>query len=109
MTLTAVNGTQVSAVTVFANALCYFKELFMQELYDQSSSGIVENVIRWVITVPAIWSQSAKQFMRLAAYEVCVCVCVRVCVCVCVCVCSCDYKITMGYIEVLWASLVQSS
>ena len=71
MTLTAVNGSQVSAVTVFANALCYFKELFMQELYDQSSSGIVETAIRWVITVPAIWSQSAKQFMRLAAYEVC--------------------------------------
>lgn len=69
MTLTAVNGSQVSAVTVFANALCYFKELFMQELYDQSSSGIVETAIRWVITVPAIWSQSAKQFMRLAAYE----------------------------------------
>jgi len=27
--------------------------------------------VRWVITVPAIWKQSAKQFMREAAYQVC--------------------------------------
>ncbi len=26
--------------------------------------------MRWVITVPAIWRQQAKQFMREAAYEV---------------------------------------
>jgi hypothetical protein len=28
--------------------------------------------IRWVVTVPAIWSDRAKQFMRLASYKVCV-------------------------------------
>ena len=26
--------------------------------------------IQWVLTVPAIWSPAAKQFMREAAYEV---------------------------------------
>lgn len=26
--------------------------------------------VRWVITVPAIWKQPAKQFMREAAYQV---------------------------------------
>lgn len=26
--------------------------------------------IRWVITVPAIWDENAKQFMREAAYKV---------------------------------------
>ena len=28
------------------------------------------NEVRWVITVPAIWRQQAKQFMREAAYQV---------------------------------------
>ena len=70
MVLTAANGKQISAVTVFANALCYFKEQFMQEIFDQSTTGIIDYVIRWVITVPAIWTQSAKQFMRLSAMEV---------------------------------------
>lgn len=26
--------------------------------------------IRWVLTVPAVWTPVAKQFMRKAAYEV---------------------------------------
>ena len=29
-----------------------------------------EHLIRWVITVPAIWKERSKHFMRLAAYEV---------------------------------------
>ena len=41
--------------------------------------------VRWVITVPAIWKMPAKQFMREAAYKVCVSVCVGVYLCVCVC------------------------
>jgi hypothetical protein len=31
---------------------------------------IVPDDVRWVVTVPAIWSDRAKQFMRNAAYEV---------------------------------------
>ena len=34
-------------------------------------SKLDENMIRWVITVPAIWSYSSKQFMREAALKVC--------------------------------------
>ena len=29
-----------------------------------------ESHIRWVLTVPAIWNEKAKQFMRMAAVEV---------------------------------------
>lgn len=32
--------------------------------------AIDEGDIRWVLTVPAIWRQPAKQFMRQAAYKV---------------------------------------
>ena len=31
---------------------------------------VVQEDIRWVVTVPAIWRQEAKQFMREAAYQV---------------------------------------
>ena len=32
-----------------------------------------EDLIKWVITVPAIWSDEAKTFMRDAAFEVIFC------------------------------------
>jgi len=55
---------------VFAHALRFFYEHALQELSDQSATTIVNDDIRWVITVPAIWKAPAKQFMRLAAYQV---------------------------------------
>jgi hypothetical protein len=67
--LTAANGKKMLALTVFAHALRFFKDHCLQELSDQSSTHIVNDDIRWVITVPAIWRQPAKQFMRQAAYE----------------------------------------
>lgn len=42
----------------------------LQEVKDQSSSVLEGDKIRWVITVPAVWRQPAKQFMREAAYLV---------------------------------------
>ncbi|NXA79812.1 HS12B protein, partial [Thryothorus ludovicianus] len=39
-----------------------------QELKDQCPSLPERDAIRWVLTVPAIWKQPAKQFMREAAY-----------------------------------------
>jgi hypothetical protein len=50
--------------------LQYFKEHALRELSDQSGTRFVNEDVRWVITVPAIWKQSAKQFMREAAYQV---------------------------------------
>jgi hypothetical protein len=52
--------------------LQYFKEHALRELSDQSGTRFVNEDVRWVITVPAIWKQSAKQFMREAAYQVCI-------------------------------------
>ncbi|XP_035208613.1 heat shock 70 kDa protein 12A-like isoform X3 [Stegodyphus dumicola] len=65
----AANGRGLSAMTVFAHALRYFKEHALQELSDQSATTILNDDARWVVTVPAIWRQPAKQFMRNAAYE----------------------------------------
>ncbi len=69
--LTASNGRKVPALTIFTYALQYFKEHALHELTDQSGTRFVNEDVRWVITVPAIWKQSAKQFMREAAYQVC--------------------------------------
>jgi hypothetical protein len=33
-------------------------------------TGILPGDIRWVLTVPAIWNDGAKQFMREAAEKV---------------------------------------
>lgn len=68
--ITAANGKRMPAVTVFAHALRYFKDHALQELSDQSSTRILNEDVRWVVTVPAIWKQPAKQFMRAAAYKV---------------------------------------
>ncbi|KYO26274.1 heat shock protein 12A isoform B [Alligator mississippiensis] len=67
--LEAVNGKKVAALEVFAHALRFFKQHALQELKDQCPSLPEKGAVRWVITVPAIWKQPAKQFMREAAYK----------------------------------------
>ncbi|XP_055927818.1 uncharacterized protein LOC129959051 isoform X1 [Argiope bruennichi] len=67
--IAAANGKHMPAVTVFAHALRYFKDHALQELSDQSATKILNEDVRWVVTVPAIWKQPAKQFMRVAAYK----------------------------------------
>ncbi len=68
--LKATNGKSVPALLVFSHALKFFKEHALQELSDQSSTKILNEDVRWVITVPTIWKAPAKQFMRKAAYQV---------------------------------------
>uniref|UniRef100_A0A1A8QDH4 Heat shock protein 12B n=2 Tax=Nothobranchius TaxID=28779 RepID=A0A1A8QDH4_9TELE len=68
--LEAVNGRKVRAIEVFAHALRFFREHALKEVKDQSSSVLEGEEVRWVITVPAVWRQPAKQFMREAAYLV---------------------------------------
>ncbi|UYV71785.1 HSPA12A [Cordylochernes scorpioides] len=67
--LTAANGRPVPAVNVFAHALAYFREQALSELSEQAGARVLNEDVRWVVTVPAIWRQPAKQFMRAAAYK----------------------------------------
>jgi len=69
-TIKASNGKPYPALSVFSHALKFFKDHALQELSDQSSTTILNEDIRWVITVPAIWKAPAKQFMRQASYQV---------------------------------------
>ncbi len=67
-TIKAANGKEVPARKVFAKSLGYFHTHVMAELADHKT-GIGEDEVRWVISVPAIWSATATQFMRLAASD----------------------------------------
>jgi hypothetical protein len=57
-------------MTVFSMTLRYFRNHAIMELSDATGSQVRCDDVRWVVTVPAIWRQKAKQFMREAAYQV---------------------------------------
>ena len=68
--ITAANGKAHPALDVFAHALRYFRQHALQELGDQAVTNLIDDDIRWIITVPAIWKPPARQFMRIAAIQV---------------------------------------
>ena len=54
---------------MFAAVIRFLKGHLLDTL-EKRGTGIENNDIHWVLTVPAIWSDSAKQFMRESANEV---------------------------------------
>ncbi|NWV44136.1 HS12B protein, partial [Grantiella picta] len=70
MELKASNGKLLPALRVFSESLRYLKEHALNTIKEASFQTVYDQEeITWVITVPAIWSAAAKQFMRLAAKE----------------------------------------
>jgi len=59
----------MKAIKVISFSMKYLKEKLM-ELLENHKVFVISTEIKWVITVPAIWKASARQLMRLAAYEV---------------------------------------
>lgn len=68
--VTAVNGQQMPALTVFSHVLKFFATHALEQLSDQSGTDFRREDVRWVVTVPAIWREPAKQLMRQAAQMV---------------------------------------
>ncbi|XP_060585439.1 heat shock 70 kDa protein 12B-like [Ruditapes philippinarum] len=59
------------AKTVISLSIQYMKDDLMSVLQQRTfGCGIKADEIHWVLTVPAIWNDAAKQFMREAAHEV---------------------------------------
>ena len=56
----------MNAMTIFSKSIEYMKTKLMEDA-KQTVSGLQDDDIGWVLTVPAIWSEPAKQFMREAA------------------------------------------
>ncbi|KAL3871021.1 hypothetical protein ACJMK2_039045 [Sinanodonta woodiana] len=69
MTLESVNGKPLPALKVFALTISYLKNDLLEVVGKKMVDIIKAGRIRWVLTVPAIWDESAKQFMRKAAVE----------------------------------------
>jgi vacuolar-type H+-ATPase subunit F/Vma7 len=61
---------EMEALKVFQFAIQYLKEHLYKSISDKIK-GIQEHDLHYVLTVPAIWEDSAKQFMREAATKVC--------------------------------------
>ncbi|XP_063447154.1 heat shock 70 kDa protein 12A-like [Mytilus trossulus] len=64
-----VGGKSISAKAVFSAAIGFLKDHFIQQMHWRKL-GTVEDDIFWVVSVPAIWNDSAKQFMRESAEKV---------------------------------------
>ncbi|XP_033742797.1 heat shock 70 kDa protein 12B-like [Pecten maximus] len=61
-------GKSMKAKTVFAAGIEFLKKQ-AEDLLSTRGMNFEEWEIRWVLTVPAIWSDAAKQFMREAAQK----------------------------------------
>lgn len=69
LTLEDEQGKHLSALTVFSESINYLRDHLMKQLVKRDLN-IKPSEITWVLTVPAIWSDPAKQFMREAAVKV---------------------------------------
>lgn len=69
MVIPDVMGRTVEASTVFAASLEAIKIQLIDTLH-QHDKAASEAEIRWVVTVPAIWPDDARAFMRNASKEV---------------------------------------
>lgn len=59
------------AIDVFAKSIKHFKDHFIDALLTRNYTMAYEkNDVTWVLTVPAIWDEPAKQFMQEAAEKV---------------------------------------
>ncbi|KAL4221821.1 Heat shock 70 kDa protein 12A [Mactra antiquata] len=67
MMLEDAGGKKMKAMLVFTEAIKYVKKHLLTKLKEGLREDINLREISWVITVPAIWRNSAKQFMRESA------------------------------------------
>jgi len=68
MEIEAVDEKKLKAIEIFAKSLEYLKQEIIGWLDNQISAG--HRRIKWILTVPAIWSPAAKEIMREAAQKV---------------------------------------
>lgn len=65
-----ISGKELPAMYVFSKAIKYMHDHLLNKLKEENNGEELKEEINWVLTVPAIWDDSAKQFMRDAAKQV---------------------------------------
>uniref|UniRef100_A0A3B1JNR7 Heat shock protein family A (Hsp70) member 12A.2 n=1 Tax=Astyanax mexicanus TaxID=7994 RepID=A0A3B1JNR7_ASTMX len=68
--ISAKNGKKMRAIKVFSESLKFMKDHALDKIREHTA-GMEYSACEatWVLTVPAIWSPAAKQFMREAAVQ----------------------------------------
>ena len=64
-----IKGKKLPAIEVFSACIRYLKE-HLENNCRLAIPDLRPDDIRWVLTVPAIWNDASKQFMREAAEKV---------------------------------------
>lgn len=64
------NGNCLPAVDVFAMALKFLRDKAVEQINREELSHLPNKKIQWIITVPTIWTDVAKDVMRKAATKV---------------------------------------
>ncbi|XP_045161272.2 heat shock 70 kDa protein 12A-like [Mercenaria mercenaria] len=67
-TMEDISGKKLPALEIFAHAIRYLKNNF-RETIDKRLQDVQDTDVNYVLTVPAIWDDMAKRFMRQAATE----------------------------------------
>ena len=62
----------LEALRVFTDILKHIVDLLLARLSKAHGSTFSKDDIKWVLTVPAMWKASARDFMRQAARQVCI-------------------------------------
>lgn len=62
-------GHAMQAKDIFGHSIRYMKKRLLDDLQARGNMIRDENIM-WVVTIPAIWNDGAKQFMREAAIMV---------------------------------------
>ena len=67
------NGLLMPALKGFSESIKFLREHLENHLHSKEIiGGLQASDVLWVLTVPAIWTDPAKQFMREAANLVCI-------------------------------------
>ncbi|XP_005817149.2 heat shock 70 kDa protein 12A-like [Xiphophorus maculatus] len=66
----AANNKEMTALKVFSESLRFLKDDALKTINSKApGQNFIASDFTWVLTVPAIWDESAKQFMREAATQ----------------------------------------
>lgn len=65
----SIDGREMPLMTVISESLRFISKRALEKLEEQIGKCINIKKIRWVLTVPALWSEEHKLFMRKASVE----------------------------------------
>lgn len=65
-----VTGKSMEAIKVFSIAIKFLKSQLLKKIQERLKNALQDDDLYFVLTVPAIWDDPAKQFMREAAEKV---------------------------------------